>query len=269
MLLVHKGGEVYYQVRQGGRRPLQTIPGANKKGKSNSMVELSIPATSATASAGTVSSAQPSQGSNQTPSSTPTIQSPFELQGLSSLGIGTATYQEELQNFSNRASRANSIKRSSNGMTINSRTTSGPSSVGNPDSAFSYSGGQVTPDSLTTSGAATPYSLQHDGHRLPFSPEGNYHANNSNPALDLNNISRPHSGPAYPSSGGHPHIMGSANGSRNDLDLSHLFTGGNHEDFNNGHYPNQNEESHQANNMKSEYPGAPFSMGSYSGYHSR
>ena len=242
---------------------------ANKKGKSNSLVELSIPATSASASAGAVSSAQPSQGSNQTPSSTPTIQSPFELQGLSSLGLGTATYQEELQNFSNRASRANSIKRSSNGMTINSRTTSGPSSVGNPDSAFSYSGGQITPDSLTTSGAATPYSLQHDGHRLPFSPEGNYHANNSNPALDLNNISRPHSGPAYPSSGGHPHIMGSANGSRNDLDLSNLFTGGSHDDFNNGHYPNHNEESHQTNNMKSEYPGAPFSMGSYSGYHSR
>ncbi|KAL8993876.1 MAG: hypothetical protein Q9169_006015 [Polycauliona sp. 2 TL-2023] len=153
----------------------------------------------------------------------------------------TATYQEELQSFSARASRASSVKRSSNGMTINSRTASGPSSVGGPDSAFSYSTGQVTPDSLTTSGAATPYSIQHDG-RLPFSPDGAYHPNGSS-GIDL---SRPHSGPpAHMASSHHPHIMGSANGSRHELndDLAHYFANGNGHDEFQTHYSTNHEDA--------------------------
>ncbi|KAL8803802.1 MAG: hypothetical protein Q9200_006066 [Gallowayella weberi] len=223
---------------------------ANKKGKPNPVEQLSIHVTnngSAPVSSGP--SSQSSQPTAQGPTSTPTLQSPFDLQGLSNLGLGTAAYQEELQSFSTRASRANSTKRSSNGMTINSRTGSGPSSVGGLDSAFSYSTGQVTPDSLTTSGAATPYSIQHDG-RLPFSPDGNYHASNGS-SVDLHNLSRPHSGPSH-MTGNHPHIMGSNNGSRQDLDLSHLFPTNGHDDFH-PQYPTHQEDIHHSIKSEADY----------------
>lgn len=211
------------------------------------------------------SSAPPTQSSyhsgNPTPASTPTVQSPLELQGISNLGLGTgtATYQEELQSFSNRASRANSTKRSSNGLTVNSRNTSGPNSVGNPESALSYStNGQATPDSLTTSGAATPYSLQHDG-RLPFSSDGNFNGT-SNPGLDLHAVSRPHSGPAYAASS-HPHIMSSTNGSRHDLDLS-MFSSSGHDDFNQQYSSHHDDSPHgmAKNDHDFQYPiSGPYS----------
>ena len=219
---------------------------ASKKGKPNVVEQLSTPLANASASTSSSSapSSQTQQQTPQGPTSTPTVQSPYDLQGLSNLGLGTVAYQEELQSFSARASRANSIKRSSNGMTINSRTGSGPSSVGGADSAFSYSTGQVTPDSLTTSGAATPYSIQHDS-RLPFSPNGNYHANNTS-GMDL---SRPHSGPVHMTSN-HPHIMGSAHGSRHELtDISHLFSANGHDDFNQ-QYSSHHDDTHHP--IKSE-----------------
>ncbi|KAL8785664.1 MAG: hypothetical protein Q9213_003223 [Squamulea squamosa] len=231
---------------------------ASKKVKPNTVEQLSIPSANASASASTSSKSAPSsqiqQQTSQGPTSTPTVQSPYELQGLSNLGLGTAAYHEELHNLSAQASRANSIKRSSNGITINSRTGSGPSSVGGHDSAFSYSTGQVTPDSLTTSGAATPYSIQHDA-RLPFSPDGNYHTGNGS-GMDL---SRPHSGPAHITSS-HPHIMGSANGSRHELnDISHLFSTNGHDDFSQ-QYPTHHDDTHH--HMKSEadfhYPYSSF-----------
>ncbi len=215
---------------------------ASKKGKPHAMEQLSIPLANASAPGSASSCSRPpsqtQQQTSQGPTSTPTVQSPYDLQvqGISTLGLGTAAYQEELQSFSARASRASSVKRSSNGMTINSRTGSGPGSVGGPDSAFSYSTGQVTPDSLTTSGAATPYSIPHDG-RLPFSPDGNYHTNGGS-GMDL---SRPQSGPSHMASN-HPHIMGSSNGSRHELnDLAHLFPNG-HDDFHQ-HYPAHHEDT--------------------------
>ncbi|KAL8703625.1 MAG: hypothetical protein Q9201_003195 [Fulgogasparrea decipioides] len=235
---------------------------ANKKAKPTAIEQLSIPPGNVSISANSAPSSQTPQQSSQTASSTPTLQSPFDLQGISSLGLGTATYQEELQNFSNRASRANSTKGSSNGMTINSRTASGPSSVGNPDSTFSYSTGRVTPESLTTSGAATPYSIPHDG-RLPFSPDGSYPANNGS-GLDLNNINRPHSGPAY-SSSNQPQILGSANGSRHDLEYSTLSPFG-HDDFNQ-HYQAHHDDSHQGLKADNDFSHAQYPLAdSYSNY---
>ncbi|KAI4173153.1 MAG: hypothetical protein LQ343_003080 [Gyalolechia ehrenbergii] len=237
----------------------------SKKSKPNPTEHLSIPLATSSTSSNPVESIQTYQQSSHTATSTPTLQSPLDLQGLSNLGLGTAAYQEELQSFSNRASRANSIKRSSNGMTMSSRTTSGPSSIAGPDSTFAYSAGQVTPDSLTTSGAATPYSIQHEG-RLPFSPDGNYHANNGS-GLDLNNISRPHSGPAYTASN-HPHIMGSANGSRNDLDLS-IFSTNAHDDFNQ-QYPAHHDDSQHHIKSEHDFSNVQYPMaGSYSNYISK
>ena len=236
----------------------------SKKGKPNSIEQLSIPLTTAPTSTNATASSQAPQQISHTASSTPTLQSPFELQGLSTLGLGTGTaaYQEELQNFSNRASRANSIKRSSNGMTINSRTTSGPSSIAGPDSTFSYSTGQVTPESLTTSGAATPYSIQHEA-RMPFSPDGTYHTANGS-GLDMTSISRPHSGPAYTASN-HPHIMGSANGSRHELDLS-MFSANAHDDFNQ-QYPVHHDDTHHHIKPDPEFSNVQYPMtGSYSNY---
>ncbi|KAI4112760.1 MAG: hypothetical protein LQ345_006135 [Seirophora villosa] len=227
----------------------------SKKGKGTPVEQLTIPL-NPSGSAGSAPSTQNIQQASYTASSTPTIQSPLDL---SNLGLGTAAYQEELQSFSNRASRANSTKRSSTGMTASSRTTSGPSSIAGPDSAFSYSNGQVTPDSLTTSGAATPYSIHHEN-RLPFSPDGNYHATN-NSSLDLNNMSRPHSGPSYTSSH-HPHIIGSVNGSRNDLEA--LFSNA-HDDFNQPYPNHHHEEPHHNIKTEPDYSNVHYPMnGSYS-----
>ncbi|KAL8955717.1 MAG: hypothetical protein Q9193_006533 [Seirophora villosa] len=229
----------------------------SKKGKGTPVEQLTIPS-NPPGSAGSAPSTQNIQQASYTASTTPTIQSPLDLQGLSNLGLGTAAYQEELQSFSNRASRANSTKRSSTGMTASSRTTSGPSSIAGPDSAFSYSNGQVTPDSLTTSGAATPYSIHHEN-RLPFSPDGNYHATN-NSSLDLNNMSRPHSGPSYTSSH-HPHIIGSVNGSRNDLEA--LFSNA-HDDFNQPYPTHHHEETHHNIKTEPDYSNVHYPMnGSY------
>ncbi|KAL8904059.1 MAG: hypothetical protein Q9207_003520 [Kuettlingeria erythrocarpa] len=233
----------------------------SKKSKPHPIEQLTIPLSTPVSSSSAPSSQ--AQHSSQTASSTPTLQSPFDLQGLSNLGLGTAAYQEELQNFSNRASRANSIKRSSNGMTASSRTTSGPSSIAGPDSAFAYSTGQVTPDSLTTSGAATPYSIQHDG-RLPFSPDTSYHASNGS-NVDLNNTSRPHSGPAFTASS-HPHIIGSANGSRHDLDA--FFTNS-HEEMNH-HYSPHHDYPHHNIKPDPDFSNVQYAMnGSYSHFDSK
>ncbi|KAI4138785.1 MAG: hypothetical protein L6R39_006606 [Caloplaca ligustica] len=234
----------------------------NKKGKANPLEQLTIPLITP----GSVGPAPPSQTPHQTShttASTPTLQSPFDLQGLSNLGLGTGTaaYQEELQSFSNRASRASSIKRSSNGLTVSSRTTSGPSSITGADSGFSYSNGQATPDSMTTSGAATPYSIPHDG-RIPFSPDGNYHATNGS-NLDLHNMSRPHSGPAYTASN-HPHIISPANGSRHDLDLS-LFSNNAHDD-----YGQQFSPPHDGVKSENDFTNAQYAMnGRYSNFVSK
>ncbi|KAL8947190.1 MAG: hypothetical protein Q9222_006498 [Ikaeria aurantiellina] len=237
---------------------------ASKKGKPNAVEQLSIPLANSSNPTNSAPSSQTSQHSGQNATLTPTIQSPFELQAIDSLRLGgTAAYQEELHNFSSRASRANSMKRSSNGITINSRTASGPSSVGGPDSAFPYSTGQVTPDSLTTSGAATPYSLQHDG-RMTFSPDGNFHVSNGS-GLDLHNIARPQSGPAYATSS-HPHIMGSANGSRNDLDLAHIFSSTGQDDFNH-HYSTHHEEANHSLKQENDFSNMHYPVGnSYSNY---
>ncbi|KAL8979638.1 MAG: hypothetical protein Q9177_006089, partial [Variospora cf. flavescens] len=233
----------------------------SKKSKGTPVEQLTIPLNPLN-NPGPASSAPSTRNIQQASyraSPTPTLQSPLDLQGMSNLGLSTAQYQEDLQSFSNRASRANSTKRSSTGMTASSRTTSGPSSIAGPDSAFSYSNGQVTPDSLTTSGAATPYSIHHES-RLPFSPDGSYHAANGS-SLDLSSMSRPHSGPSYPS-GHHPHIIGSANGSRHDLDA--LFSSNAPDDFNQ-HYPtHHHDETHH--NIKSEpdYSDVHYTMtGSY------
>ncbi|KAL8710630.1 MAG: hypothetical protein Q9220_004854 [cf. Caloplaca sp. 1 TL-2023] len=234
---------------------------ASKKGKPNAVEQLSIPLANSSNSA---PSSQTSQQSGPTSTLTPTIQSPFELQAIDTLRLGgTAAYQEELHNFSSRASRANSMKRSSNGITINSRTASGPNSVGGHDSGFSYSTGQVTPDSLTTSGAATPYSLQHDG-RLTFSPDANFHVSNSS-SLDLQNIVRPQSGPAYATSN-HPHIMSSANGSRNELELSQMFSSAGQDDFNH-HYTTHHEEPTTNLKHENDFSNLHYSVGNtYSNY---
>ncbi|KAL9026497.1 MAG: hypothetical protein Q9196_004846 [Gyalolechia fulgens] len=237
----------------------------SKKSKPNPIEHLSVPLATSSMSSNPTESSQTYQQASHTASSTPTLQSPLDLQGLSNLGLGTAAYQEELQSLSNPASRANSIKRSSNGMAMSARTTSGPSSVAGPDSTFAYSTGQVTPDSLTTSGAATPYSIQHEC-RLPFSPDGTYHTNNGS-GLDLNSISRPHSGPAYTASND-PHIMGSANGSRNDLDLS-LFSTNAHDDFNQ-QYPGHHDESHDHIKSEHDFSHVQYPIGgSYSSYISK
>ena len=233
---------------------------ASRKNKKDATERLATPMANGALASQSMPPIQTSESMSKPADSTPSLQSPFDL-NLNNLGLGSAAYQEELQSFSTRGSRANSdIKRSSGGINVpSSRTASGPpSSIGGHDSAFSFSTGQATPDSLTTSGAATPYSYPHDG-RLPFSPDGPYNPTSNGSALDLNTINRPHSGPGFMNSS-HPQIIGSGNGSRHDIhDMSHLFPGHGHDDFNQN-FPSHSEESHP--NIKAEGPftNVPYSM---------
>ncbi|KAI4163300.1 MAG: hypothetical protein LQ342_003035 [Letrouitia transgressa] len=233
---------------------------ANRKNRKDATDRLATPLANGALANPSIPPLQTSQASSKTADSTPTLQSPYEL-SLNNLALGSTAYQEELQNFSNRGSGTNSdLKRSSNGINIpSSRTASGPpSSIGGHDSTFSFSTGQVTPDSLTTSGAATPYSFHHDG-RLPFSPEGAYNATNSGSTLDIGTMSRPHSGPAFINQS-HPHIMGSNNGSRPDLhEMSNLFPGQSHDEYHQ-HYASHAEDSHPNIKTEASFTNVPYTV---------
>lgn len=152
---------------------------------------------------------------------------------LSDLDVGHSGLSEGQPVNSNQLSRASSVKGIGKGTPASNRGNyTAPNSAGFDSAGFSYSGGQATPDSLTTSGAATPFNYQNDPRTNQLSP--NTHMNHSMNGLDLNSISRSLTGPSY-SAGTLPHIVGQSHDRPNDMGwpLEHAEE---HDDYAGGHY---------------------------------
>ena len=152
---------------------------------------------------------------------------------LSDLDVGHSGFSEGQQANSNQLSRASSVKGIGKSTPASTRGNyTAPNSAGFDSAGFSYSGGQATPDSLTTSGAATPFNYQNDPRTNQLSP--NTHMNHSMSGLDLNSISRSLTGPSY-SAGSLPHIVEQSHDRPNDMNWP-LEHAGEHDDYAGGHY---------------------------------
>ncbi|KAL6717250.1 hypothetical protein ACLMJK_005165 [Lecanora helva] len=136
----------------------------------------------------------------QTPYTPDVIETALDVQAL------TLT-QPNHNDASSRASRANSVSHStrrsgshSNGGSIGTVNPSGYESAG-----YGPSTGQVTPDSVTTSGAATPYEHHHEQRGSHFLENG---ALSHVASADFSYYSNPASAPsAYTGQGPLPHIV--------------------------------------------------------------
>lgn len=97
------------------------------------------------------------------PSSQPVGLVNFGLDSLqSSFDFASPVYSDENQPISNRESRSSSVKRpNTSGAGANLGNLSVSSSSSYDTTGFGISG-QITPDSVTSSGAATPFLFSHD-----------------------------------------------------------------------------------------------------------
>jgi hypothetical protein len=97
------------------------------------------------------------------PSSQPVGLVDFGLNNLqASFEFGSPGYSDEIQPGSNRESRSSSVKRpNTSGVGGNVGNLSVSSSSSYDTTGFGISG-QITPDSVTTSGAATPFPCSHE-----------------------------------------------------------------------------------------------------------
>lgn len=149
----------------------------------------------------------------------------FSFTGLSTLStlsdpdLRNSSYNR--QPASNQISRASSVKRTTQGtVSSNKGNHSAPNSASLDGSGF-YSGGQATPDSLTTSGAATPFNYPNDPRSNQLSPHTTIHSSMNGLSLDLNSISRSLANPSY-SSGPLPHIVEASHDRSGEFDWSTL-----------------------------------------------
>lgn len=225
---------------------------ATKKSKLEAAAETSVP--------DRVHALPPStQTSVTTDFATGSLNGAFDL---STLGLGPSGYSDESQSVSNRASRSSSVKRPSNsGLTANRANYGSSSSSGYDASGFAYSGGQITPDSITTSGAATPFPYPQEARPNQFASDTSFNQTTHGPAVDLS--SRASTGPSY-TSGSLPQILESSHGRVNDVDWSSLFQSNAHDEYGNPQFQPSIESAHH--NIKSE---PEFSNGSFpipSGY---
>lgn len=129
---------------------------------------------------------------------------------LSTLALNPSGYPEDQQAFSNRVSRSNSVNQGHPGNFV------GSSSSSFDPTGFPYSGGQVTPDSITTSGAATPYQYSNQTRISQFTVD----------AVFLNaqpNGSGKASTPPNYTGGSLPQILEASNGPGSDVNWSNFF----------------------------------------------
>lgn len=175
---------------------------------------------------------------------------------LNSLDVGQSNFSDGQQPNSNQLSRTNSIKGMSKSTPASSRSNfTAPNSAGFDSSGFPYSGGQATPDSLTTSGAATPFNYQNDPRSNQLSPNTNIHQSMS--GLDLNSVTRSLSGPSY-STGTLPHIVEHSNDRPNGMEWP-LHHAEEHDDYSSGgHYHAINTQPHIKSEMN--YSNGSFSL---------
>lgn len=134
---------------------------------------------------------------------------------LSALKLGASGCSDESQPVSSCASRSGSVKVSSGNY-----GGSGSSSSYDPI-AYVYSGGQITPESVTTSGAVTPFHYLQETRPSQFLPSDiSFNENIHGSGVDPN--SRTPTGSAYPI-GSLPQILESGNGRGTDTGWPPLF----------------------------------------------
>lgn len=220
---------------------------ATKKSKLEAAAETSVP--------DRVHALPPS---TQTPVTTDFGNGSLNSFDLSTLGLGPSGYSDESQSLSRRASRSGSEKRPSNGGLIGNRTNYGSSSSSSYDTpSFTYSGGQITPDSITTSGAATPFPYSQDGRPNQFASDAPFNQASHGPAVDLS--SRASTGSSF-TSGSLPQILESSHSRGNDMDWYSLLQSNAHEYGSAQFHPSVDGADH---NIKSE---SEFPNGSFPGY---
>lgn len=198
------------------------------------------------------------------PSTQPTVTTDFatgSLNGafdLSTLVLGPSGYSDESQSLSSRASPSSSVKRPSNSGLAGNRANYGSSSSSGYDTAgFAYSGGQITPDSITTSGAATPFPYSQEARSNQFASDTSFNQPSHGSAVDLSN--RASTGSNY-ASGSLPQILESSHGRVNDVDWSSLFQSNTHDDYGNTQFHHSIESSHHSVKSEPEFPNGPFPL---------
>lgn len=146
---------------------------------------------------------------------------------LSALRIGASRYSDEIQPISSRASRSDSVK----GAGASQANYRGSSASSYDPISYVHSGGRITPDSITTSGAVTPF------HYLQENRPGQFTATDIPfiesmhvPGLEV--ISRPQNVSGY-ESGLLPQILESGNGRSTDIDWPPLFHTDTNENYGN------------------------------------
>lgn len=181
--------------------------------------------------------------SNQSEGNTENVLSPSGAFDLSALRIGASRYSDESQPISSRASRSNSVKAC--GSQLNHR---GSSASSYDPIGYVYSGGRITPDSITTSGAVTPF------HYLQENRSGQFTATDIPfiesihvPGLEVSNRTPTISGYA---SGSLPQILESGNGRGSDIDWPPLFHSDTNENYGNPPFDSNTSSLHQL--IKSE-----------------
>ena len=177
----------------------------------------------------------------------------------STADLAQPIFSETQRPRSTQISRASSVKVTSKGTASSNRGSyTAPNSAGLDGAGFPYSGGQGTPDSLTTSGAATPFNYSSDHRSNQLSPHSSIHQSLNGLSLDLNSITRSLSGPSY-SSGGLPHIVEASHDRTGDLDWSLSHLEGN-DDYSTTAYPNHPSGHHQPIKPEPQYSAGAFNM---------
>lgn len=177
---------------------------------------------------------------------------------LSTLGLGPSGFSDESQSLSNRASRSSSVKRPSNSGLVGNRANYGSSSSSSYDNtAFGYSGGQITPDSITTSGAATPFPYQQEARPNQFVSDTSFNQTSHGSAVDLS--SRASTGSSY-TSGSLPQIVGSSQGRANEVDWSSLFHSNTHDEYGHALIHQSIEGAHHNVKSDPEFPSGSFPL---------
>ena len=199
-----------------------------------------------------------SQSAATTDFATNTLNGSFDL---STLGLGPSGYADEIQALSNRASRSSSVKRPSNGGLVGSRGTYGVSSSSYDATTFAYSGGQITPDSITTSGAATPFAYPQEARPNQFASDTSFTQGATGLAIDLNGSSSAPTGSSYVN-GSLPQILETlhSRGNDSDVDWSSLFPSNTHDDYGNPQFHPAFDSAHQNIKSESEFPAVPYAL---------
>lgn len=184
---------------------------------------------------------------------------------FSGLGLGSPGFADDPQSRPNRESRSNSIKQPSiGGLAGNSGNFSASSSSSFDHTGLSYSGGQVTPDSITTSGAATPYQYPNETRPNHFASDATFsHAPQGSGAHLTGSNSRTPSGLHY-TNGSLPEIVGSTYNRMSDIDWNSLMAANGGEDYSNPQFHSTFHSSQQP--IKSEQDLSHVSFPSPQGY---